>query len=228
MPRITLAHEHAVRTRIVEAALRVFAREGYHGATIQDVVRESGLSVGAIYTYFRGKEDLFLATCDLSDGPWMAELGDRVVRGRSVAEKLVIAIGFFLDSIDGGKPDMASVLVLQWARAEAEGAVRDMLVRRRDQIIASAQLLVREGIATGELPAWTDPLALTAAWTLFLDGLLLWRLELGDDYRRDEAERRANALLEPLLAAAGTANRPTVPEVQPKPWSLLQGPSTPG
>ena len=109
MPRVSAAHEQAVRTRIVESALRVFAEKGYHGATIGDVVRDSGLSVGAIYTYFHGKDELFLATCEFSSGEGLGELGNRLVRGRTVAEKLAIAVGFFLDSMVGlpGEPDMA-------------------------------------------------------------------------------------------------------------------------
>jgi len=77
MPRVSAAHEQGVRDRIVAAALRVFGELGFHGATIQDVVRESGLSVGAIYTYFKGKDDLFLATCDLASGRGFGELADR-------------------------------------------------------------------------------------------------------------------------------------------------------
>ena len=136
MPRVSVAHEQAVRARIVESALRVFAEKGYHGATIGDVVRDSGLSVGAIYTYFRGKDELFFATCEFSAGQGLGELGNRLVRGRTVAEKLAIAIGFFLDAMDGvpNEPDMASMLVMQWARAEAEPSLRASLSRRRDQI----------------------------------------------------------------------------------------------
>jgi AcrR family transcriptional regulator len=48
MPRVSAAHEQGVRDRIVSAALRVFGEDGFHGATMQDVVRESGLSIGAI------------------------------------------------------------------------------------------------------------------------------------------------------------------------------------
>ena len=55
MPRITAEHEQAVRDRIVRAALAVFGEHGFHRATMQDIVRESGLSVGAIYTYFKSK-----------------------------------------------------------------------------------------------------------------------------------------------------------------------------
>ena len=58
MPRVSARHEQEVRDRIVRAALAVFAEHGFHRATMQDIVRASGLSVGAIYTYFRS--DLLL------------------------------------------------------------------------------------------------------------------------------------------------------------------------
>src|SRR5262245_43286078 len=64
MPRISPAHEQQVRDRIIAAAVSVFAEKGYHRATISDVVQRSGLSVGAIYTHFRNKEELFLHSCD--------------------------------------------------------------------------------------------------------------------------------------------------------------------
>ena len=68
MPRISAAHEQQVRDRIIQAAVTVFSEKGYHRATISDVVQRSGLSVGAIYTYFRSKEELFLHGCDLISG----------------------------------------------------------------------------------------------------------------------------------------------------------------
>src|ERR1700752_1866279 len=64
VPRISAAHEAQVRERIIRAATAVFAEKGYHRATIADVVARSGLSVGAIYTHFRGKDELFLQSCD--------------------------------------------------------------------------------------------------------------------------------------------------------------------
>jgi AcrR family transcriptional regulator len=223
MPRITAAHEQAVRTRIIDSALRVFADKGYHGATIADVVRESGLSVGAIYTYYKGKEELFLATCELSSGQGLGELGNRLARGRSVAEKLAIAIGFFLDALETGpdQPDLASALVMQWSRAHEEPAVRASLARRRDQIVTVGELLIREGMSTGELPPWVDAPALAAALVAFLDGLLLWRLEAGDRYRRGDAERRARALLLPVLASHVAAAPPDLPTVTPTPWDPI-------
>ena len=56
MPRVSAQHEQAVRDRIVRAAIEVFAEHGFHRATMQDIVRKSGLSVGAIYTSLRRLE----------------------------------------------------------------------------------------------------------------------------------------------------------------------------
>src|ERR1044071_5578793 len=71
----------ARRRRIQEAARTVFAERGYAGASIELIAREASLSVGAIYLYFRSKEDLYVSlleeTLDLFD----TEL--RQIRGRS-------------------------------------------------------------------------------------------------------------------------------------------------
>lgn len=54
----------ANRQRLLDAALKVFSDRGYHGATIEEIAAESGLSNGALYYNFRNKEDLFLALFD--------------------------------------------------------------------------------------------------------------------------------------------------------------------
>lgn len=47
-----------LRRQLLEAAARVFARQGYSGTKIQDIVRESGLSTGAVYGRFSSKDHL--------------------------------------------------------------------------------------------------------------------------------------------------------------------------
>jgi AcrR family transcriptional regulator len=225
MPRVTAAHEREVRERIVLAALRVFGEKSFHRATIQDVVRESGLSVGAIYTHFRSKDDLFLAGCDLTSGRGLGELAQRLAAGGSTAERIAIAIAFFFDSMDAFQdlPGMSTFLVQAWAEAEQEPAVREMLVRRREQLVTAGRMLLEEGIARGELAAWIDPDALARATMGLLDGLVLQRIEAGRGYRRDELEERARAILELLLASASVPERPSLPSVAPRPYPRAAG-----
>jgi AcrR family transcriptional regulator len=223
MPRVTAAHEQEVRDRIVAAALRVFGERGFHGATIADVVRESGVSVGSIYTWFKGKDDLFLAACDLASGRGFGELAARVPRGRTLAERLAIAVGFYFDSAEGEvaeNPGNADFLVQAWAQADAEPAAREMLRRRRDQLVTASTFLLEEGIARGELPRWLDAVAVARAYTALLDGMLLVRAERGSAFRRADAERDAREILTLLLASVTSEGRPDVPEIEPRPFSV--------
>jgi AcrR family transcriptional regulator len=211
VPKVSAAHEQEVRERILAAAGRVFADRGYRAATVQDVVRESGLSVGAIYTYFSGKEELFLASCARISDRGLADLATRLADRASTADRLATAIAFYFEAIDAydGSPGQV-VLVSAWAEASEEPSVREMLVRRREQLVAVGQVLIREGIARGELPAWIDADDLARAYTALLDGLTLQRIEAGDAFRPADAVRRARVVLELLLAAA-SADRPLVP-----------------
>ena len=52
--------EESRRTQILEAASKVFARRGFHRATIAEIAKTAGLSEGSIYNYFRSKEDLLV------------------------------------------------------------------------------------------------------------------------------------------------------------------------
>ena len=210
MPRLSAAQEQQVRDRIIRAAVQVFSEKGYHRATIADVVGRSGLSVGAIYTHFTGKEELFLQSCDLISGQGLDELAIRLAPLTSTADRLSMAIAYYVESIDEFKGAPGQVgLVRAWAEAGEEPGVREMLARRRERLVGAAQLLLREGIARGELPTWIDVDGLARGFLALLDGLLLQRIEAGASYRPEESIRRATALLDVLLASAAV-ERPAV------------------
>jgi AcrR family transcriptional regulator len=211
VPRISAAHEQEVRDRIVNAAARVFSQKGYHSSTIADVVRESGLSVGAIYTYFPGKEALFRHSCDLIAARGLDELAERLAPATTTAERLAIAITMYVETLDayGDAPGQTS-LIQAWAEAEREPGVREMLSARRERLVGAGRYLIAQGVAAGELPDWLDVDAVARGFLALLDGLLLQRIEAGSAYRPDDLERRAGAILE-LMLAAGSARR-AVPE----------------
>lgn len=64
MPHVALeakaALEDARRTQILEAAMRVFARRGFEGATITEIAKAARLAEGSLYNYFRSKEELLI------------------------------------------------------------------------------------------------------------------------------------------------------------------------
>jgi AcrR family transcriptional regulator len=61
MARVSQEHLDARRSQIFDAAARCFARNGFHATSMQDVLQEAGLSAGAVYRYFRSKEEIIAA-----------------------------------------------------------------------------------------------------------------------------------------------------------------------
>jgi AcrR family transcriptional regulator len=61
MPKVSDEHKAARRQQILDAAARCFARDGFHRTSMQDIVRESGISAGLVYRYFTGKDDIITA-----------------------------------------------------------------------------------------------------------------------------------------------------------------------
>ncbi|MFD8642489.1 TetR/AcrR family transcriptional regulator [Streptomyces zaomyceticus] len=58
MARVSQEHLDARRRQILDGAARCFARNGFHATSMQDVLSEVGLSAGAVYRYFRGKDEI--------------------------------------------------------------------------------------------------------------------------------------------------------------------------
>ena len=51
----------ASRRRVIESAIEIFGRKGYHGATTSEIAKNAGLSPGTIFLHFKSKEELFAA-----------------------------------------------------------------------------------------------------------------------------------------------------------------------
>jgi AcrR family transcriptional regulator len=198
MPRLTAAHEQQVRQRIIDAAIKVFGELGYQRATIQDVVRESGLSVGAVYTHFKNKEQLFLVACTCEVESQKADLRLRMADLGSVSDRLRAAIDFAVDSAVLDANDRG-VRLHAWLVADEQPELRQVLRDRRTEMVAFSRLVLQEALVRGELPAWIDADAIASAFVSLVDGFVVQAVEGG--LAVEDARREAYGLLELLLGA---------------------------
>jgi len=200
MPRVTPEHEQAVRNRIVEAAIKVFGELGYTRASIQDVVRASGLSVGAVYTHFKGKEELFLVACSCEAEQQAQDLRLRLADIGPLPERLRAAVDFAVGSaLEGTNPK--SALVHAWARADNSPELREILRLQRAQMVDFARRILTEAIEAGELPSWIDADGIAAAFVTLVSGFAVMSAETGL-VTLDDARRQAYSFLELLLGAS--------------------------
>ena len=96
----------ARRRRIQRAAREVFAEKGYAKTSIEQVARQASLSVGAIYLYFRSKEDLYISLLEETFEVFDAEM--RQIRTRT-------------DLRPADRLGAAWMFLSQWAVADVEG-----------------------------------------------------------------------------------------------------------
>ncbi|USX52843.1 TetR/AcrR family transcriptional regulator [Lentzea sp. HUAS12] len=74
MPKVTQAHLDARRQQIIDAARARFASHGFARTSMPDLVEASGLSTGAIYRYFKSKDQIVAAICEQTSDTLPGEL----------------------------------------------------------------------------------------------------------------------------------------------------------
>lgn len=182
MPRVSAEHRAARREEIIDATVRCVAREGFHKTTMAAVIAESGLSAGAVYGYFKGKDELIRATAERTVGTFTGTLhavatGPGPVTVAGTLGVLLQALETLAAQHDGAFPRVA---VQAWAEALRDDQVAQ-LVRARVESLRSGWREVLERIRRdGGLAADADLDTMAQVVTGMLPGYILQRLLIGD------------------------------------------------
>ena len=104
------------RRLILDAAVRVFARQGFHACRVSDIADEAGVAYGLVYHYFDSKDEV-LDTLFLERWNVMLEMIREVdAEGIPVREKLFAIASFIVDSYSHD-PDVMKVIIVEVTRA---------------------------------------------------------------------------------------------------------------
>jgi AcrR family transcriptional regulator len=183
VPRVSDQHLAARRQQILDAARVCFTRNGFHATSMQDVIAEAGLSVGAVYRYFKGKEDLITAIAGEVVGEVTSQI--RAVAEHEPAPPLDRAVELLVDDFEPRLgPDGVFRLALQvWAEAVRNPTlaafVREVYATIRERITG----LVRRAQDAGHLAPEADAEAVGSALFGMLLGYLLQRTLTGSPDR---------------------------------------------
>jgi AcrR family transcriptional regulator len=138
MPKVSEAHLAARRRQILDAAARCFARDGFHRTSMQDIVRESGISAGLVYRYFTGKDDMIAAI--------VAEWHDQRQAALTGASDVAEAVERYLDMLtEIGDPAMSErnrLGVQIWAEAARSPHIAEVARRNVDDPRAAVAELI--------------------------------------------------------------------------------------
>lgn len=146
----------ATRERLIEAATKVVARRGFHAATVDEIAEEAGFSVGALYSNFDGKDDLFLAVFD-GHLRWYEERLDAAERAPDPER----VFGDWMDALVKN-PEQLLIFIEFWAYAVRKPKLRRSFAARLAEIrTAMSEAIERRAKETGsELAVPPETLAL--------------------------------------------------------------------
>ena len=179
--------------RILDAAVRVFAAQGYDASRVGDVAKEAGVAYGLVYHYYGSKEAVLEAVFREAWGRLLAAVALAERTGADASEQLELVVKIVLRAWRDD-PDLVRLLVREVTR---NPHIQDEL-DEIGQAFASLERMVRRGQADGTFRSELDPKL--AAWMLYgaLEEVLTgWVLgQLPDDAAAvSAAEREVTATM---------------------------------
>lgn len=175
MPRVKEAYREARRKQIIDAAYRCFAEKGFQKATMRDICKEANLSVGAVYNYFRSKDDIIAASGE-QDQRRIADMISRAVAA-DVKDPLRNLIRVFLPYAD--QPEMARDAIVGFdlcSQSSRDPEIAKDFRHRLDAALEELMVPVQRQQERGALDAELDPYAVAMALVALYQGFRYLRV----------------------------------------------------
>jgi TetR/AcrR family transcriptional regulator, fatty acid metabolism regulator protein len=183
------------RRVILDAAVRVFARQGFHTCRVSDIADEAGVAYGLVYHYFTSKEEilntLFLERWDVM----LAAIAEADAAYGEPREKLRAIAAFIVDSYRHD-PNLMKVIIVEVTRA-ANTFGRTHLSKIRDAYAQIAKIVARaqaDGVFRGEITPEFAALAFYGSIEQVLSGWIFDSRRVADE----ELERSKSLIVETI------------------------------
>lgn len=134
--------------RIRDAAAKVFSQEGFHGTGMRHIAEEAGVSIGALYHYFRSKEEVFLAVLREEYDRWLTQAQGLWKEGLPASEVVRRVVEIHFASVAAGHP---SGHLLRQAGIGVPTGLRFQILALREEYARCIADLLAQAMARGEI-----------------------------------------------------------------------------
>jgi TetR/AcrR family fatty acid metabolism transcriptional regulator len=98
--------------QIIEAAIRVFARNGYYNSRVSDIAREAGIASGTIYLYFKTKDEILVTLFREKMAAWVARVRREIAGAGNALAKLRRLVELHFEVLEQN-PELAEVVQIE-------------------------------------------------------------------------------------------------------------------
>jgi AcrR family transcriptional regulator len=170
MPKLKPDTQRARRDNILEAAETCFAREGFHATSMQHICREAGVSPGALYVYFKSKEDLIAGLVERNRAEFQARFTHLSETTDFFAALETIGNAYFVDD----DPRRRMICLETGLESTRNATVGEIFHSVDDFVGSSFQALFQRMIDEGRIRPAHSAAALARIFMVIGDGLF-WR-----------------------------------------------------
>jgi AcrR family transcriptional regulator len=173
MPKVSQQYLDARRAEILSAARRCFVRNGFHGTTMQDVLTESGLSAGAVYRYFPGKQDMIVAIAEENLSEVVAEVRKLAERRPAVGIGEALTDLFEVIKAKHAENGFAALALLVWSESLYSPTLTERINSSIVEACGEFTKVIREHQNAGDLPPGTSADELAQLIATIVPGFIL-------------------------------------------------------
>jgi TetR/AcrR family fatty acid metabolism transcriptional regulator len=134
--------------QIIDAAIRVFARDGYYNSRVSDIAREAGMASGTIYLYFRTKDDILITLFREKMAHWLADLRKAIAPEPDAVGKLRRIVSMHFALLEE-HPDLAEVVQVELRQGQK--FLRGAAAQEITSYFALIGSVLEEGITVGQI-----------------------------------------------------------------------------
>jgi len=180
------------RERILEAAIKVFAAEGFYNAKVSQIAHQAGVADGTIYLYFKSKDDLLINLFEDRMERVNANLREAIDTESTAVARLKRIVKLHLELVEQNR-DMAEVISVELRQSSK--FIREYSNPKFAEFLRTIAGAVVEGQRTGELRTGIDPYVFARALFGALDEIALaWLVKHPGSKASIELPRAADQL----------------------------------
>jgi AcrR family transcriptional regulator len=180
VPRVSEAHLAARRQQILDAARVRFLQNGFHATSMQDVIGEAGLSVGAVYRYFPSKSHLVTALAEQVTDEVLRMFDDLVAQDPPAppTQAMSRAVDLVTEMSAPGGPLRLALQV--WSEAQRDPLLAEFVAKTYRRLRERIIRIARRAQEYGHLPPTVDPEAVGCVLFALMPGYGLQRMLTGE------------------------------------------------
>lgn len=156
MPKISEEKWEAKKDEIIKVSFELFFSKGYSSVSVNEIIKEAKISKGGFYTYFKSKQEVFVAIVKKSDDKKVniiKQLSKEMTATEKISSYIYARLSSFLDEENRKWVKFANEF---WSSVNADAELTQMANERFNTFFRDIEYIIREGIETNEFSNLID------------------------------------------------------------------------